>query len=304
MTASAETLNPAGRPRPATRGLTALHLLAVAAVVAVLPFVPGFHNLRLLPFLILTVLVLAGELSSSGEGMVVSGGFLGLVVAEVVLGPGPAALIGALAITGALIRVRSSPRVYLNNLVNYTWCPLIAGTVLLLGGKGSGSRRQPGLVLRAGRHGVSRDARGQLRHCRGLCQLHRTLVAGPGRGQDVGPDAPGRTGVRADDRRGGVRHRPGRYRRAAAVGDRAGRALVPVQRAAHLTPPSRRAAADRDDRRAHRARQPRALERRDRRPHPGGDRTGWPRRAAADGSRPLQGDQRHARAPVWRRGPP
>jgi diguanylate cyclase len=127
MSASAEALNPAGTPRPATRGLTALHLLAVAAVVAVLPFVPGFHNLRLLPFLILTVLVLAGELSSSGEGMVVSGGFLGLVVAEVVLGPGPASLIGAIAITGALLRVRSSPRVYLNNLVNYTWCPLVAG---------------------------------------------------------------------------------------------------------------------------------------------------------------------------------
>ena len=56
-----------------------------------------------------------------------SGGFLGLVVAEVVLGPGPAAVIGALAITGSLLRVRSSPRVYLNNLVNYTWCPLVAG---------------------------------------------------------------------------------------------------------------------------------------------------------------------------------
>ncbi len=126
MTASAEPLTPS-QQRPATRGLTALHLLAVAAVVAAEPFVPGFHHLRLLPFLILLVLVLAGELSSAGEGMVVSGGFLGLVVAEVVIGPGPAALIGALAITGALLRVRSSPRVYLNNLVNYTWCPLVAG---------------------------------------------------------------------------------------------------------------------------------------------------------------------------------
>jgi diguanylate cyclase len=126
MTASAEPLTPSKR-RPTTRGLTALHLLAVAAVIAAEPFVPGFHNLQLLPFLILTVLVLAGELSSAGEGMVVSGGFLGLVVAEVVIGPGPAALIGAIAITGALLRVRSSPRVYLNNLVNYTWCPLVAG---------------------------------------------------------------------------------------------------------------------------------------------------------------------------------
>src|ERR1700761_6144982 len=127
MSASAEPLTPAGEPRTAARGLTALHLVAVAAAVAVLPFVPGFLHLRVIPFLILLVLVFAGELSSAGEGMVVSGGFLGLVVAEVVLGPGPAALIGALAITGALVHVRSSPRVYLNNLVNYTWCPLVAG---------------------------------------------------------------------------------------------------------------------------------------------------------------------------------
>jgi diguanylate cyclase (GGDEF)-like protein len=126
MTASAERLNP-GKPRSATRGVTVLHLLAVVAAFAVMPFVPGFSNLQLLPFLILLVLVLAGELSSAGEGMVVSGGFLGLVVAEVVLGPGPAALIGALAITGALLRVPSSPRGYLNNLVNFTWCPLVAG---------------------------------------------------------------------------------------------------------------------------------------------------------------------------------
>jgi diguanylate cyclase (GGDEF)-like protein len=126
MTASAERLTP-GKPRLATRGLTVLHLLAVAAAFALMPFVPGFEDLHLLPFLILLVLVLAGELSSAGEGMVVSGGFLGLVVAEVVLGPGPAAAIGALAITGALLRVRSSPQGYLNNLVNFTWCPLVAG---------------------------------------------------------------------------------------------------------------------------------------------------------------------------------
>jgi diguanylate cyclase len=137
MTASAERLNP-GKPRSATRGVTVLHLLAVAVAFAAMPFVPGFNNLQLLPFLILLVLVLAGELSSAGEGMVVSGGFLGLVVAEVVLGPGPAALIGALAITGALVRVRSSPQGYLNNLVNFTWCPLVAGLFFHVAVKAAG----------------------------------------------------------------------------------------------------------------------------------------------------------------------
>ncbi len=126
MTASAEPLNPR-QQRSATRGLTVLHLAAVAVAVAAEPFVPGFSDLQLAPFVVLTVLTVGGELSSSGEGMVVSGGFLGLVMAEVVLGPGPAALIGAIAITTLSLRVHSSPRVYLNNLVNYTWCPLVAG---------------------------------------------------------------------------------------------------------------------------------------------------------------------------------
>ena len=118
--------------------MTVLHLVAAAVAFAAMPFVPGFDHLQLGPFLILLVLVLAGELTSAGEGMVVSGGFLGLVVAEVVLGPGPAALIGALAITGALIRVRSSPRGYLNNLVNFTWCPLVAGLFFYLAVKTAG----------------------------------------------------------------------------------------------------------------------------------------------------------------------
>jgi len=64
MTASAETLPPA-HSRTATRGLTVLHLLAVGAAAAAVPFVPGFHDLRALPFLILAALVLAGELSST-----------------------------------------------------------------------------------------------------------------------------------------------------------------------------------------------------------------------------------------------
>src|ERR1700761_354256 len=125
MTASAERIS--HKPRAEARGLTVLHIVAVIAAAVAIPFVPGFDTLRLAPFLILLGLVVAGELSSAGEGMTVSGGFLGLVMAEVVIGPGPAATIGAIAITASLIRERSSPRVYLNNLVNYTWCPLVAG---------------------------------------------------------------------------------------------------------------------------------------------------------------------------------
>jgi diguanylate cyclase (GGDEF)-like protein len=119
MTASAERIT-SSKSRLAARGITAVHIGAILAAAVAIPF-------QLPPFLILLGLVVVGELSSAGEGMTVSGGFLGLVVAEVVIGPGPAALIGAIAITVPLLRVRSSLRIYLNNLVNYTWCPLVAG---------------------------------------------------------------------------------------------------------------------------------------------------------------------------------
>ena len=56
----------------------------------------------------------------------------------------------------------------------------------------------------------------------GYASYIASLVAGSGRGQDVGPDAPGRAGVRSDDRRRRVRHRSGGHRRPAAVRDRAG----------------------------------------------------------------------------------
>ena len=81
MTASAERIS--HKPRAEARGLTVLHIVAVIAAAVAIPFVPGFDTLRLAPFLILLGLVVAGELSSAGEGMTVSGGFLGLVMAEV-----------------------------------------------------------------------------------------------------------------------------------------------------------------------------------------------------------------------------
>ena len=150
------------------------------------------------------------------------------------IGPGPAALIGAIAITASLVRERSSPRVYLNNLVNYTWCPLVAGLFFYWAVRAAGVDHNAGVVLRAGRRDVPGDARGELRDRRRLRQLRRALAAGRGRGADAGADAPGGGRVRAHDRGRRVPHLSGRYWRSAAVGNRAGGAVVPFQCAADV----------------------------------------------------------------------
>ena len=59
--------------------------------------------------------------------MEVSSSFLALILASVILGPGPAALVGAVAITVSWLHFRWEPHVFVHNLTNFTWCPLLGG---------------------------------------------------------------------------------------------------------------------------------------------------------------------------------
>ncbi len=89
----------------------------------------GEDHWSLAPVALIAALAVAGELmvmETSGR-LDLSSSFLALVLASVVLGPGPAALIGALAITVAWFRFRWALHTYLNNLTNFTWSPLLGG---------------------------------------------------------------------------------------------------------------------------------------------------------------------------------
>ncbi|HEX3832555.1 MAG TPA: EAL domain-containing protein, partial [Solirubrobacteraceae bacterium] len=121
-------LLPTRRRRPG-RALFAALVFAPLLAGGVAWLTVGEDSWSLPALALLAALALAGEfmvVDTSGR-LEISASFLALVLAAVILGPGPAALIGALAITVAWRRFRWSPDVYLTNLTNFTWSPLLGG---------------------------------------------------------------------------------------------------------------------------------------------------------------------------------
>ncbi len=78
---------------------------------------------------VLVIFGIAGELAPlrADAKIQISSSFLALILASVILGPGPATLIGAITITVGWMRSRSRPAVFVHNLANYTLCPLAGG---------------------------------------------------------------------------------------------------------------------------------------------------------------------------------
>jgi diguanylate cyclase (GGDEF)-like protein len=126
------TAPPTGTRTPARepgRGLFLAQALAPLLAGAVAWRTAGADRWSLAALVLLAAFAIAGELAmqeSSGR-MEVSSSFLALILASVILGPGPAALIGAVAITASWLRFRWEPHVFVHNLTNFTWCPLLGG---------------------------------------------------------------------------------------------------------------------------------------------------------------------------------
>ncbi|MGB9185316.1 MAG: EAL domain-containing protein [Solirubrobacteraceae bacterium] len=120
---------------PARPGRLAWILLtagpAVAAGVAVLT--GSSDHWRLVPFVIIAIFTVSSDLMGVDVAKVtVSGSFLGIVLAAVLLGSGPAAVIGALTIVVGWVRLREAPHWFWGNLTNFTWFPLLAGLFFTL----------------------------------------------------------------------------------------------------------------------------------------------------------------------------
>jgi diguanylate cyclase (GGDEF)-like protein len=78
---------------------------------------------------LLALFTVASDLMSvetDSSKLKVSGSFLGLILAAVLLGGGPAALIGVLTIAIGWTRSRESQHYFRNNVVTYAWFPLAA----------------------------------------------------------------------------------------------------------------------------------------------------------------------------------
>jgi diguanylate cyclase (GGDEF)-like protein len=83
-----------------------------------------------LTFLIIAALTITSELSAvriAGEQLHFSASFLGLVLAAVLLGGGPAAIIGIATIAIGWIHSKEAPRHLLTNVLMFAWFPLISG---------------------------------------------------------------------------------------------------------------------------------------------------------------------------------
>ncbi|MGH2866070.1 MAG: hypothetical protein ACRDNK_00675, partial [Solirubrobacteraceae bacterium] len=116
--------------RPSRPGRLAYSLmgaaLAAAAVVGVLG--GASDHWRLVPLVMIAGFTIASDRMGVDVGRtVVSGSFLGIVLAAVLLGSGPAALIGAVTIVVGWSRMREAPHWFWSNLANFIWFPLIAG---------------------------------------------------------------------------------------------------------------------------------------------------------------------------------
>jgi diguanylate cyclase (GGDEF)-like protein len=119
---------PASRRAPG-RGLVLAQALAPLLALVVVWLTAGTDRWWLPALALIAAFAIAGELTvveNSGR-IEISASFLAITLASVVLGPGPAALTGAVAISVSWLRFRWAPDVLVNNLTNFTWTPLLGG---------------------------------------------------------------------------------------------------------------------------------------------------------------------------------
>jgi diguanylate cyclase (GGDEF)-like protein len=101
--------------------------LAFGAVLIVLTA----HSYRwsLEPFAVIVLLTVVSDLCSveaASTKLKLSASFLGIMLAAVLFGAGPAATVGVISIAVGWLRSREAPNYLLNNLVTFMWFPLVS----------------------------------------------------------------------------------------------------------------------------------------------------------------------------------
>jgi hypothetical protein len=118
------------RRRHPGRGFWAIQSVAFVGAALVLVSTTSWDHWSLLPLLAIAALAVVSDLTAVQPGpskMEISGALLGLMLAAVLLGGGPAALIGMLTIAVGWFRVREPLGAFVANLSTYAWFPLISG---------------------------------------------------------------------------------------------------------------------------------------------------------------------------------
>src|SRR5437764_4080282 len=110
--------------------LVLVHGFALAAAGFVALITAGEARWNLGALAVIATLTVLSDLTSIETGsrrLKISASFLGLILAAVLLGGAPAALIGVLTIAIGWVRWREAGHYLRNNLVAFAWFPLIAG---------------------------------------------------------------------------------------------------------------------------------------------------------------------------------
>jgi diguanylate cyclase (GGDEF)-like protein len=106
------------------------HEVALAGALAVALLTSGSDHWRLAQLGLIALLAISSEMTAVATGsdlLQISGSFLGIMLAAVLLGGGPAALVGVLTIAIGWLRTREPGHYLRNNLATYAWFPLISG---------------------------------------------------------------------------------------------------------------------------------------------------------------------------------
>jgi diguanylate cyclase (GGDEF)-like protein len=119
---------PQVRPRQPGHWLLLVQVLAPLLAGGAACLTAGVDRWSIPALGLIAAFAIAGELTFESNGKLeISASFLAITLASVYLGPGPAALIGAVAISVSGLRFRWASHVFLNNLTNFTWTPMLGG---------------------------------------------------------------------------------------------------------------------------------------------------------------------------------
>jgi diguanylate cyclase (GGDEF)-like protein len=114
------------------RGVLIVHVLALGLAAAIIVLTASSAHWLLWPLLVIGCFTILSGLTYVETGSLkinVQGTPLGLMLAAVLLGPAPAAILGAVAISFMQLRLRRSRFYFRNNLVTFVWYPLVGGLV-------------------------------------------------------------------------------------------------------------------------------------------------------------------------------
>jgi len=117
------------RARP-VRVVVATQYLLLGAACALIAITAGTARWNVGQMVVIATMTVVSDLTAvwaESARIRMSGSFLGIVLAAVLLGGGPAAVVGMLTISIGWFRSREAGHYFLNNLVTFAWFPLISG---------------------------------------------------------------------------------------------------------------------------------------------------------------------------------